>query len=97
MKGLKKVSSFTKRLKGTYSEKYINLYYDTEKDEVFFREHVDYSRSAREVLPEGTKILSCGYIDRPKTMKEIKEIVKEKIKLKEEYKHRFMDYLETLE
>lgn len=97
MKGLKKVSSFTKRLKGPYSEKYINLYYDTEADEVFFSEHVDYGRSWQKEFPKEKKIISCGYIDKPKTMKEIEEIVKENIELTKEYEHRFMDYLATLE
>ncbi len=80
MKGIKKVSGETKRLRGYYDSYYLQLFYDKATDEVWTTAHCDFGHGSYTV-----NIINCGDLCTPKTMKEIEEIVKESVRMHELY------------
>lgn len=78
MKGLKKVSGETKSLRGCYDSIYLQLCYDKSKDEVFTIQHCDLGHSWQTYFDDENIITICNLCE-PHTMKEIENLVLEKI------------------
>ena len=76
MKGLRKVCSETKGLHGYYSGEYLELFYDTQNNEVFTVYQYSLGQNSWTVCHDSS-IIPCGNIDSPKTQEEIREIIAE--------------------
>ena len=78
MKGLKKVLGETKSLRGYYDSIYLQLCYDKANDEVFTIQHCDFGHSCQTYFDDEDIINICNLCE-PHTMKEIENLVLEKI------------------
>lgn len=74
LKGIKKIAGQSKDLKGYYSDRYLQINVDTATGEVWGDEHVAFNKSWQ-TLYNNNNVICCGFIDSPKTMAEIKEMV----------------------
>lgn len=78
IRGLKKISGETKSLKGAYSPIYLQLFYDRKKKEVFTILHCDLGHSWQTAYDD-TDIINICNLCKPCTMKEIENIVNERL------------------
>lgn len=74
MKGIKRVCSDTKTLRGFYSPEYLQLFYDAKTDELFteFLFSIGHNSFIQSDDPE---IINLGFLYEPMTMQEVKEYV----------------------
>ena len=78
IKGLKKIAGETKGLKGYYSGEYLQLNYDAKTGEAWTDYHYSLGQNSW-CQYHDKNILRCGNISRPKTMKEIRVMIEQKM------------------
>lgn len=78
IKGLKKIAGESKNLEGPYSDQYLQLNYDQETGEAWTDLHASFGQNSWTEYHD-TNIINCGNISQPMTMKEIKEMIINKL------------------
>lgn len=81
IKGIKKIAGESKNLQGYYSGQYLQLNYDTKTGEAWTNHHTSFGQNSWTEY-DGNSIINCGNICEPITMEEIREMIIEKLEMK---------------
>lgn len=78
IKGVKKLAGYSKSLRGKYGSRYLQIFYDCQKKEVFAEEFSDFGGSWH-WEPKNPDYVYIGFIDHPLTMVDIYQLIEKKL------------------